>query len=252
MVSGGIFIAGLANREFLWRVVVALEGFANGVGRVAAWAGLLLVLQQIMVIFLQGIFRVSDIGLGPAARIRAAPRLVERQPEAPQTRSSSCSAAPTPFVQGGHVRVDLFYAGARYRTKRAIDMVGALVFMIPALLRHWHYAWFFIVAPPREPQGQRHPTRRGDAPQGAGVSLAARDHRLFAQRGGSTPISSSKVLIVVFALMMLVQALAVFYRAYLEFTGGEGEAGRGLDRDRIEPGEVEMAGPQDLAHGGRR
>ncbi len=37
---------GLFRRAFLWGVVRVLEGFANTVGRFAAWAGLFMVLQQ--------------------------------------------------------------------------------------------------------------------------------------------------------------------------------------------------------------
>ena len=38
---------GLWRNGFMWACVRGLETFANGVGRVAAWAGLLMVLQQI-------------------------------------------------------------------------------------------------------------------------------------------------------------------------------------------------------------
>ncbi len=46
------------KREFLWGWVRSLEWFANTVGRAAAWVGLLMVLQQVMIVFLQRIFRV--------------------------------------------------------------------------------------------------------------------------------------------------------------------------------------------------
>jgi hypothetical protein len=38
---------------------------ANGIGRFAAWAGLMMVLIQVMIVFLQRIFRVAEIQLGP-------------------------------------------------------------------------------------------------------------------------------------------------------------------------------------------
>lgn len=61
-----ITVLGMAwKREILWFCVRALEGFANIVGRVAAWAGLIMVLQQVMIVFLQRIFRVAEIQLGP-------------------------------------------------------------------------------------------------------------------------------------------------------------------------------------------
>lgn len=250
MVSTGIFIAGLVDREFLWRVVAVLEGFANGVGRVAAWAGLLLVVQQIMVIFLQAVFRVSDIGLGPAGLGFERPLGWWGDSLKLHNALVVVLCCAYTFVQGGHVRVDLFYARARYGTRRAIDMFGALVFMIPALLVIWHYAWFFMWRHLVNPKVNATDTLEA-------MIRKARAFRWQPETIGFSPNGFDayfvfKVLIVVFAFMMLVQALAVFYRAYLEFTGGEEEAGRGLDRDRLEPGEVEMAGPQDLARGENR
>ncbi len=53
------------KREFLWWCVRILEAFANAVGRTAAWAGLVMVLTQVMIVFLQRIFRVAEIQLGP-------------------------------------------------------------------------------------------------------------------------------------------------------------------------------------------
>jgi TRAP-type mannitol/chloroaromatic compound transport system permease small subunit len=45
--------------------VRGLETMANVIGRTAAWAGLLMVLIQVMIVFLQRIFRVAAIELGP-------------------------------------------------------------------------------------------------------------------------------------------------------------------------------------------
>ena len=47
---------GLWRNAILWGAVRILEGFANTVGRFAAWAGLLMVLQQIVIVFIQRIF----------------------------------------------------------------------------------------------------------------------------------------------------------------------------------------------------
>jgi TRAP-type mannitol/chloroaromatic compound transport system permease small subunit len=45
--------------------VRGLETMANVIGRTAAWAGLMMVLIQVMIVFLQRIFRVAAIELGP-------------------------------------------------------------------------------------------------------------------------------------------------------------------------------------------
>ena len=59
-----VTIIGFINNRFMWGCVRGLEGFANIVGRTAAWAGLLMVLQQIVIIFMQRVFAVSEIGIG--------------------------------------------------------------------------------------------------------------------------------------------------------------------------------------------
>lgn len=229
ILSIGVFIGGLANRDFLWRVVNVLEGFSNGVGRLAAWAGLIMVLQQIMVIFLQAIFRVPDIGLGPAGLGFDRPLGWWGDGLKLYNAIVVCLCCSYTFVQRGHVRVDLFYAGARFRTKRVIDMFGSIVFMIPALLLIWYYSWFFMWRHLINPKVSASDTLEG-------MIRKARAFRWQPETIGFSPNGFDayflfKVLIVAFAFMMLVQAVAFFYRSYLEFAGGEEDEGRGLDLD---------------------
>lgn len=228
----GVFIAGLFNREFLWRVVGGLEGFSNTIGRIAAWAGLLMVLQQIMVIFLQSIFRVSDIGIGPAGIGFERPLGWWGDGLKFHNALVVTLCCAYTFVQGGHVRVDLFYANMRHGTKRAFDMFGALVFMLPALLIMWHYSWFFMWRHMINPKVN------------ATESLEAMIRKTRAFRWQFETIGFSpngfdlyfmfKVLIVFFCAMMLIQAVTFFYRSYLELVGGPDEAERGLDRDVLD------------------
>lgn len=56
-------IVGLWRNSVMWGTVRVLEGFANTVGRTFAWAGLIMVLQQIIIVFMQRIFvAASKIG----------------------------------------------------------------------------------------------------------------------------------------------------------------------------------------------
>ena len=232
MTFAGIFIAGIFNTGFLWGVVRGLEGFANTVGRVAAWAGLLMVLQQIMVIFLQSIFRVSDIGLGPAGI--GFERPLGWWGDGLKFHNAvvvSLCCAYT-FVQGGHVRVDLFYARARHGTKRVIDMFGALFFMVPATLIMWHYSWFFMWRHLINPKVNATDTLEG-------LIRKTRAFRWQPETIGFSPNGFDlyflfKVLIVAFCAMMLIQSAAFFYRSYLELVGGEDDEGRDLDKDVLE------------------
>lgn len=228
----GLFIAGIFNRSFLWRVVGGLEGFSNTIGRIAAWAGLLMVLQQIMVIFLQAIFRVSDIGLGPAGLGFERPLGWWGDGLKFHNALVVTLCCAYTFVQGGHVRVDLFYANMRHGTKRAFDMFGALVFMLPALFIMWHYSWFFMWRHLINPKVNATDT----------LEAMIRKTRAFRWQPETIGFSPNgfdlyfmfKVLIVFFCAMMLIQAMTFFYRSYLEFVGGPEDAGRGIDRDVLD------------------
>ncbi|MEL7105464.1 MAG: TRAP transporter small permease subunit [Pseudomonadota bacterium] len=232
MTFVGVFITGVFNRDFLWRVVGGLEGFSNTIGRLAAWAGLLMVLQQIMVIFLQSIFRVSDIGIGPAGLGFERPLGWWGDGLKFHNALVVTLCCAYTFVQGGHVRVDLFYANMRHRTKRAFDMFGALVFMLPALLIMWHYSWFFMWRHLINPKVNATDT----------LEAMIRKTRAFRWQPETIGFSPNgfdlyfmfKVLIVFFCVMMLIQAVTFFYRSYLEFVGGPQDAERGLDRDVLD------------------
>ena len=45
---------GMWKRNFMWAIVRGLEGFANTTGRFFAWAGLLMVLQQVIIVSCSG------------------------------------------------------------------------------------------------------------------------------------------------------------------------------------------------------
>jgi TRAP-type mannitol/chloroaromatic compound transport system permease small subunit len=237
-ISVAVFIVGIFRRDFLWGVVVGLEGFANVVGRTAAWAGLLMVLQQIMVIFLQSIFRAATISVGPVG--------VELTQSVAWYSDSLkfynaiivCMCCAYTFVQGGHVRVDLFYANFSHRAKRMVDMFGSLFFMVPAMVLTWFYAWYFLwrhlITPPV------------NASDTLDRTLAkARAVRWNVETTGFSPNGFNayflfKVLILIFCFMVLVQAIAFFYRSWLEYVEGEDSAGKYLDKDGLGDADAEL------------
>lgn len=139
-----ITVIGAFYRKFLWAIVRGFEAFANTVGRFFAWASLFMVLQQIMIVFLQRIFKVSEIAISPFgfAFIRDLSWYGEELKL--YNAMIVCLAASYTFVQGGHVRVDLFYAGMRHRGKKIVDMFGSLFFIIPFMTLIWMFGWFFM------------------------------------------------------------------------------------------------------------
>ncbi|KIT15210.1 TRAP transporter small permease subunit [Jannaschia aquimarina] len=224
-----ITVAGYFSRRFLWGLVRGLEAGLNFVGRVAAWAGLLMVLQQTMIVFLQRIFRVSEISLGPFGSTFSFDLSWWSEELKLYNAMIVCLCVAWTFIQGGHVRVDLVYSAVSHRTKRAIDMFGSLVFMVPALVLIWLYSWFFFW------RSMITPATSASDPLDR-MLLKARAVRWNIETIGFSPNGFNayflfKVLILLFVLTALLQACAFFWRSWLEYREGEMSAGRYLDRD---------------------
>lgn len=232
-----VTVIGMWKRAFMWGVVRVLEGLANKVGRFFAWAGLFMVLQQIMIIFLQRIFRVADIKLG-AFGVGFGRDLSWWSEELKLYNAIIvCLCVSYTFVQGGHVRVDLVYSAVRHRTRKVIDMFGALFFMMPMAVIMWLYAWFFMWRHMVVPNPNA--TRTLDQ-----LIMQSRALRWNLETTSFSPNGFDayflfKVLMVMIAALIFIHAIAVFYRSYLCFIEGEASEDKYLDKDPL--GEVEEA-----------
>jgi TRAP-type mannitol/chloroaromatic compound transport system permease small subunit len=231
---------GFWKRNFLWGLVRGLEGLANGVGRFFAWAGLIMVLQQIMIVFLQRIFRVAEISIGPMG-LGFTQDLSWFSEELKLYNAMIVALCVTyTFVQGGHVRVDLVYSAVSHRTKRIIDMCGSILFMMPATVLTWMYAWFFL---------WRHlvtPNPNAGATLDR-MMMQARALRWNVETIGFSPNGFNayflfKILLVSYCALVFIQAMAFFWRSYLELVEGEESAGKHLDKDSLGEGEEAYEG----------
>jgi TRAP-type mannitol/chloroaromatic compound transport system permease small subunit len=234
-----IFVLGLFWKPFLWRVTQVLEGFANATGRLFAWAGLIMVIQQIIIVFMQRVFTRPDISFGFGIPVTYD---VSWWAEELKLYNAIivCLCCTYTFVQGGHVRVDLFYAGVRFRVKKVIDMFGALVFMMPMAVLTWMYGWFFLWRHLIVPK----PSASADIDR---LLMQSRALRWNVETIGFSPNGFSayflfKVLLVLFAGMVFIHAWAVFYRSWLEFREGEKSANKHLDKDSLGDGEDALEG----------
>ncbi len=217
------------KREILWWGVRILETFANGIGRLAAWAGLLMVLQQVMIVFLQRIFRVAEIQLGPLGTAFSQDLSWWAEELKLYNAMVVCLCVSYTFVQGGHVRVDLFYSAVRFRTKKVIDMFGCIFFMMPAIVITYLYAWFFMWRHLMTPSV----TATSDLDR---MLMQARIFRWNVETIGFSPNGFNayflfKVLLVAFCVLVFIQAIAFFWRSYLEWLEGEESDGKYLDLD---------------------
>ena len=101
-----LFFAGALYRPFMWRMVVFFEGIANTIGRAFAWAGLIMVIQQVLIVIMQRIFTRPDIVLGLGIPINFDISWYAEELKLYNALVITLCATYT-FVQGGHVRVGL-------------------------------------------------------------------------------------------------------------------------------------------------
>ena len=231
-------VVGFFKNQFMWGCVRLFEGIANKVGRFFAWAGLLMVLQQIVIVFMQRIFAASELSFGFG---RAVSFDVSWWAEELKFYNAMvvCMCCAYTFVQGGHVRVDLVYSAVGHRAKRMIDMLGSLVFMVPAAILTWMYAWYFL---------WRHLVVPKPSASDALDRLVTKSRALRwnVETIGFSPNGFNayflfKVLLVAFTAMVLLQAVAFFYRSYLEWKEGEDSVGKHLDKDKLGDADAERA-----------
>ena len=221
-------IVGFWKNEIMWSAVRVLEGIGNTVGRFAAWAGLIMVLQQIVIIFVQRIFASAELSFGFGVPLT---KDISWWAEELKLYNAMivCLCVTYTFIQGGHVRVDLIYSAVQYRTKKLIDMFGALIFMIPATVLTWMYGWYFLwrhlVVPKPSASDQLEQLLRKS------VAFRWNIETIGFSPNGFNGYFLFKILLVLFTALVFLQAMAFFYRSYLEWKEGEESEGKYLDRD---------------------
>lgn len=232
-------VVGMWKNSVMWGSVRVLEGFANTVGRTFAWAGLLMVLQQIIIVFMQRIFVAASISIGIGTPLSFDISWWAEELKLYNALIVTLCATYT-FVQGGHVRVDLIYAGVKFRTKRVIDMFGSLVFMMPTAVLIWMYGWFFLWRHLIVPK----PSATDTIDR---LLLKSRALRWNVETIGFSPNGFNgyflfKILLVSYAAMVFLHGIAFFFRSYLEWKEGPESEGKYLDKDTLGEGEEAYEG----------
>jgi len=221
-------IAGLIRPAIMWAMVRGTEGFANATGRVFAWAGLAMVIQQIAIIFMQRIFGASQMSLGFGKVMTFDISWWSEELKLYNAIIVTLCIAYT-FVQGGHVRVDLLYAPARFSRKKWVDMCGCLFFMIPAGVLIWLYGWFFLWRNLITPSTSASDTF--DRLLAKSAALRWNVETIGFSPNGFNAYFLFKVLLIAFTALVFLTALSFFWRSLLEWREGAASEGRGLDRD---------------------
>src|SRR3954470_17343178 len=94
-----------------------IDRLNGAVGRAASWCALAIVLIGFTVVLLRYVLGVGSIWLQESILYAHAALFL--------------LAAAWTLAEGGHVRVDVFYADAAPRTKAWIDLLGALLLLLP-------------------------------------------------------------------------------------------------------------------------
>lgn len=234
-----VFAFGVWRNQFMWGCVRALEGFANTVGRFFAWAGLLMVLQQIVIVFMQRIFTRPDISFGFGIPLQFDISWFAEELKL-YNALVVCLCMAYTFVQGGHVRVDLVYSAVKFRTKKVIDMFGAIFFMIPVAVLIWLYGWFFLWRHLIVPNPSASDTL--DRLLNKSRALRWNVETIGFSPNGFNGYFLFKILLCAFTAMLFLQAIAMFFRSYLEWKEGPESEGKYLDRDSLGEGEEAYEG----------
>ncbi len=230
---------GMWRNSFMWGCVRALEGMANTVGRFFAWAGLIMVMQQIVIVFMQRIFVSADISIGLGKVFSKDISWWAEELKFYNALIVTLAATYT-FTQGGHVRVDLVYSKVKFRTKRAIDMFGSLFFMMPVAVVTWMYGWFFLWRHLIVPK----PSASDSLER---LLLKSRALRWNVETIGFSPNGFNgyflfKILLITYAALIFLHAISFFYRSYLERKEGPESEGKFLDKDTLGEGEEAYEG----------
>jgi len=99
------------------RIADIIDAVNAGIGRAAAWCSLFVVLAEFATVVMRYVFGIGSIAVQESVLYAQAALFL--------------LAAAWVLQIGGHVRVDVFYAPARPRTRALIDLCGALIFLIP-------------------------------------------------------------------------------------------------------------------------
>ena len=97
-----------------------IDRLISGIGRIAAWLILVVVLLQFALVVARYLFGLGSIWLSETVIYSHAAVFM--------------LAAAWTLRAEGHVRVDIFYAEASNRTKALVDLVGAILLLLPFML----------------------------------------------------------------------------------------------------------------------
>jgi TRAP-type mannitol/chloroaromatic compound transport system permease small subunit len=151
-----------------------IDRLNSQIGRAAAWFGLAVVAIQFAVVLLRYVFGIGSIWLQESILYSHAALFL------------LCAAWT--LKNDGHVRVDVFYSTAGPRNRARIDLLGALLLLIPFAAAILYFSWSYVARSWSNLEGSR-------------------------EASGLPFVFLLKTLIPVFAVMLILQGIAQAIRA---------------------------------------
>jgi TRAP-type mannitol/chloroaromatic compound transport system permease small subunit len=161
-------------------IAAGIDRLTATIGRAVSWCLLGMVVVQVAVVLMRYVLGLGSIWLTETILYAHATLFM--------------GAAAWTLQEGGHVRVDIFHAGASPRTRALVDLVGALFLLLPFV---GVLAWFAL------PYVARSWAILERSPEASGLPL----------------VFLLKTLIPLFALLLGLQGIAQAARAWLTLVG---------------------------------
>src|ERR1700722_15295414 len=161
-------------------IAAGIDRLTAAIGRAVSWCLLGMVVVQVVVVLMRYVLGLGSIWLSETILYAHATLFM--------------GAAASTLQQGGHVRVDIFYAGASPRTRALVDLAGALLLLLPFV---GVLAWFALAYVARSWAILER------SPEASGLPL----------------VFLLKTLILLFALLLGLQGIAQAARASLTLIG---------------------------------
>lgn len=152
-----------------------IDRLNGAMGRTAAWLALAVVLLQFSVVLMRYVFGAGSIWLTESIIYSHAALLM--------------LAAAWTLQEGGHVRVDVFYADASPQTKAWINLLGACLLLLPFMAVLIYFSWPYVAR---------------------SWAILERSR----ETSGIPAVFVLKTLIPLFAVMMALQGIAQAIRAW--------------------------------------
>jgi TRAP-type mannitol/chloroaromatic compound transport system permease small subunit len=111
-------------------LAAAIDRFNTAVGRAASWCALAIVLIGFAVVLLRYVLGLGSIWLQESILYAHAALFL--------------LAAAWTLKEGGHVRVDVFYASASPRVKAWVDLLGVLLLLLPFCIAIIWFSWPYV------------------------------------------------------------------------------------------------------------